>query len=399
LKQFVRISYNGESLQLRFTYLSKRYTLTVPKKHSQNTAVIDYLINLISDDLINYALDESLRKYKQVFKGETLLLSPTKYVGTSPKVSSKYSSEISVLFSQYLAATGVNLLKSKHHYATFRMIERWEEKEDAINVTLETCTRLFLQEKVAASTFNKRKNDLKKFYNWAMRRKLFEYNPFLEDIASRSLPKSIPIHHAPFSEEEVIIILNAIQNDSCCEKKNQYKHSYYYNFVKFIFHTGVRVGEACSLKVRDINLAEKTCRIHSAYGIISVNKWSIKKGIKSTKTEKSREIELSDNMCDIFLCLLVDMKPNDLVFPGPKGSIINSKNFNQRVFYPLLDMLNIERRVIYAGRHTFASHAVAQEVYLPSLQYALGHTSINTTMKYYNEFRKVPKLKIRRPGD
>lgn len=387
-QDLIKQSWNGTTLRLRFTSKGERYTLTVPRKLQNNKDLIETVQNTILSDLLLDTVDATLVKYVDLMQPQIAL----PFVETS-------STTINVpqLFQQFLKATGIDPVNSLHHYATYQMIHRWDNSPGREVLTLYNLTTFFTEEALSASTFNKRKTHLKQFYEWLIRTGKTVYNP-ITDIKSRSLPKALPDNHKPFSEGEIVQILDALRNNKCCPQKNQFKHSYYYLFVKFIFHTGARVGEACALRVRNLDLQKGTAFIEEAWGT-QTNQWKKIRNFKKTKGEDTRYVYLSHELTDELSEVVQDRKGSDLVFPSPRNSVIDSSNFNDRVFFPLLRELNIPQRVIYAGRHSFASLAVKQEVYLPSLQYQMGHRSINTTMKYYTQFRQPPSFNMNRPSD
>lgn len=294
------------------------------------------------------------------------------------------------LYKKYTDAVGIDLIHSLHHFSVYKMLEKW-----GYEITLESIPQRLTQEQISASTFNERKRYLGFFYDWLVRNKYIKFN-IIRDLKSRKVRTTIPDNHKPFSEHEIVSILNALKTNQFCPANNQFKHSHYYLYVKFMFHTGVRVGEASALKWSDLDLFNKTALIEHSYGRKTTG-WGSKHVIRGAKSESERTIQLTDEIVQD-LTIARHSTNSKYVFTGPRGSLIQSQNFNNRVLYPILDGLQIKRRVIYAARHTYVSLAVHQQVSLSELQQQVGHKTINTTIKYYTQFKRSPKVNISLPN-
>ena len=122
--------------------------------------------------------------------------------------------------------------------------------------------------------------------------------------------------------------------------------------------------------------------------------------MREAKSESERTIQLTPEITrDLSAVRDKTVNPQGLVFPGPKGKPIDSRNFNKRIFYPILDGLELPRRVIYAGRHSYVSLAIQQQSSLSDLQQQVGHKTINTTIRYYSLFKGTPKVNLNLPED
>lgn len=378
----VTTSWNGNTLRLRFRYAGERYALTIPSEYHNNKTLLETLSALITADILAETLDTTLDRYRSEFKLKQALL-PFK----PPVVRTSFAE----LFVNWTLRQGIVLAHNQHYSKTHELLLEWNPATPdhiARNLILLTC---------CASSFNRRRTHLLNFCDWLIRTGKILENP-IRDVRSKKSDKR-PSTREPLSMEEMTRILEALRTNSHCSSKNAFKHSYYYLFVKFIFHTGARVGETIALRVKDLDLSIGRANIHVAWGKDPARHGD-KKVFKETKTELSRRlVQLSPELCQDLAQHIFCKKPEDLVFPGPRGKVIDSNNFNDRVFFPLLKALSISKRVIYAGRHSFASAAVKQEVYLPALQYQMGHASINTTMKYYNQYKLPPGLNMQFPTD
>ncbi|MHC4696731.1 MAG: tyrosine-type recombinase/integrase [Planctomycetota bacterium] len=73
----------------------------------------------------------------------------------------------------------------------------------------------------------------------------------------------------------------------------------------------------------------------------------------------------------------------ELVFPSGSGGPTSRDNFRSRVFYKLLDKVNVPRFRFHDIRHTFASLLLAQGELLHYVKEQMGHASIQTTVDIY----------------
>lgn len=376
--KLVKVETTGKFKRIRVSFEGMRYVIAIPVQHHNNQALITQLQQVVTTDLQTFEFDTTLKKYKRFFTNPAQVQHATK-------------SDVAKLYAEYTKAVGIDLESSYHHFGTYKMLER------LASCSLENLPSVFGLQVMSPSTFNKRKTHLKQFYDWLVRIGWLRYNS-INDLKSRPVSKSLPDNHIPFTPEQIVQILNAIKTDQFCHKRNQFKHSYYYHFIKFIFHTGVRVGEAAGLRVANLNLTERTARIDTSYGH-KTKRWGKTRQFNTAKADSVRTIQLTDEICRDLTHIVDRSKSSDLVFKGPRGKPIDSNNFNDRVFFPVLDGLHIPRRVIYAGRHTYVSLAVDQQVSLSELQQQVGHKSINTTIRYYSLFRRSPNVNVTIPSD
>lgn len=90
-------------------------------------------------------------------------------------------------------------------------------------------------------------------------------NPLAEVKRKREKQKKKCSRREPLTEEEISIFLDAIRENTYCHIFSPVKHSYYYPFLKFIFHTGVRNAEAIGLKVKHVDFVNKQIEISEAF--------------------------------------------------------------------------------------------------------------------------------------
>lgn len=157
--------------------------------------------------------------------------------------------------------------------------------------------------------------------------------------------------------------------------------------VIFALHTGMRIGELCSLKWSDIDLDRRTvCVSRTVQRIrLSEQQASCKKTSLWVSTPKSvhslRTIPLSDdlikrlrqrnqNHAGQLFVLTATEKPLD-----PRTL--------QRHFKDFVNSLNLENVHFHTLRHSFATRLIELGTDVKTVSVLLGHSSVKTTLDYY----------------
>lgn len=223
---------------------------------------------------------------------------------------------------------------------------------------------------------------------WAVRSQILEDNPF------KGITIGIRVTHQneadPFTREEIATILEAFENNV--------HHRYYLPYVRFLFLTGCRTGEAVGLRWGSV-----------ANDFSSVTfKESISRGIHkpSTKTSKPRRFPCGDSLRR----LLREHKPGnaiatDLVFPNVEGSAINTATFlhntwkghknSQGIVTKLAEDGLIERyRKLYSTRATFITLALESGTSVAQVSRWVGCSSEVIHRHYYGVVEKYQPPEI-----
>lgn len=153
---------------------------------------------------------------------------------------------------------------------------------------------------------------------------------------------------------------------------------HYRGFLRFLYGTGCRWGEAVALQVQDVNLPN--VRIRRAL------KWSPdnERKVGATKTRKSnRTVVVGDVMFDDLRKACAGKAGTDLVWTAHRGGPILHRTFWSRYWLPAVSHLEPRPR-IHDLRHSHASVLLASgRVPLHVVQARLGHESIQTTVDTY----------------
>lgn len=265
--------------------------------------------------------------------------------------------------------------------AVFRMIKRWN-----IKTIYDIPERLLTDDKLGPVTFNNRLAILRRFSKWCLKKKLIKYD-ITEDLNTRKAIKTSSSKREPYSDRQIQAILEALY-------AKPYTRKYYYPYVKFMLLTGVRNGEAAGLKIGNVDFEGEYILIDKSYS----RKYNGTYKLKSTKTASGvRYIPLTPQIKEIIEPLCTK-GPDHFVFRSRYGKPIHNRNFQKRIFKPLLKKLNIPERDLYACRHTFGTIAVEQNIDILSIAYLMGHSKPRTVLDHYAKIRNRPKTLPKIPG-
>jgi integrase len=131
--------------------------------------------------------------------------------------------------------------------------------------------------------------------------------------------------------------------------------------------TGMRYGELRTMRVRDVNLRTNQISVLST----------------TSKSAKTRHIDLTDEGIDFFEAHTAGKKQGDLVLTRSNGEAW--KHGDQvRPMQEANEAAEIEPAVSFHGlRRTYGSWLAMEGVPLQMIQQVLGHQSITTTEKHY----------------
>jgi integrase len=218
--------------------------------------------------------------------------------------------------------------------------------------------------------------------NWAVDSELIDSNPFVKLFKTIKKPRSERKADEdfedikPFAAEERDAIITAFENNTYCSRfaSKDKLHSNYTAYVKFMFFTGCRPNEAIALQWKHIDIKESITTVLFEQVVIDGDDGlELRQGLK---TQKRRRINVSNRVRELLESIHPqDAKPDDLVFPSPSSKgWINTGNFSQRVWKPLLAKMGMEYRKPYNMRHTFITLASQSGSNIKDLARVVGNT-------------------------
>ena len=166
------------------------------------------------------------------------------------------------------------------------------------------------------------------------------------------------------SPEEVLAVLKAARGRSTRD----------WAMILLAYRHGLRASEACGLKLADIDMKSGSISIRRLKG--------------SLQTVQPLYPHRGQPLLDEIAALRTWLRErrsdgSDYLFTSQKGGKLDRTQFF-RLFQTVAETagLPIEKRHPHVLKHSLASHLVAGNVNLALIRQALGHRSINSTMKY-----------------
>lgn len=150
------------------------------------------------------------------------------------------------------------------------------------------------------------------------------------------------------------------------------------------FRTGMRLGELLALTWNSIDWQRKVILVNQSY----------RRGeLGYTKTRKSREVDMSDQLITT-LSTLLEKQTADAVRIGnqPLGIIFHSRgkfrsqNATRKAFKEVLKRAGLPNKRIHDMRHTFASLLLTKGAPPHYVKDQLGHSKISMTLDIYGQF-------------
>ena len=174
----------------------------------------------------------------------------------------------------------------------------------------------------------------------------------------------------PFTFDEVQQLIGAIRED-------------YRDYLIVRFFTGLRTGEINGLKWKYVDFEKNQLLIRETY---------MRGRDEYTKNDGSqREVPMMPLVREAMERHKADAAAGvEYVFVTRNGRPIDTVNFTNRVWYPLLRHLGLDRRRPYQTRHTAATLMLASGEAPEWIAKILGHTTTEMLFRVYSRF--VPNL-------
>lgn len=196
-----------------------------------------------------------------------------------------------------------------------------------------------IKKRLAPDTLNRKLDTFNIAWEWLLDSGYILVNPWSKLPRQKCGKKASP---KPFNKAEIIKILAAFESDEF--------YNHYTNFVKFLFGTGCRIGEAIGIRWQDIDLES---------GKIAIAEQITSRQRKPAKAGSIREFYLSPGIKALLMGMRADVNPAaDLIFLSKTGKPIDARNFRERAWNAVLARSGVTYRKPSNTRHTFCSHAL-----------------------------------------
>jgi integrase/recombinase XerD len=228
-----------------------------------------------------------------------------------------------------------------------------------------------IESQYETTTINKKINSLQSFNNFLMRNNYT--NEIVVDLRKDRMKlafgseKQVEV----FSEKQVERMLFYIQNH---EKVNQRDKM----IILLLMYTGVRVSELCDIKIKNIDFLTNHVKIHGKGG-------------------KIREIPLKTEVVEVIKEYLVNRadspyNESDCLVLGQRGALKRDAINTLLEKYSEELELGIKLKP-HTFRHTFCTRLVSKGVPITTVSKLAGHSSIETTAKFYINSSKEEKMR------
>lgn len=218
-------------------------------------------------------------------------------------------------------------------------------------------------------------------------------NPFNVKMASLIVNDTEEI--TAYTNEEIKLLLDFFKHDKYARR--------YLNVFIILLGTGLRISELCGLTANDIDV-DNMC-IHVTHQMIDKDMSVKDYCIGAPKTSSGvRDVPISD---DVYKALQDAVRTRPLfirepivdgysgfIFLTTQGNPCAAQRFDRgfksaykrfKNIYPQTTITNIRPHRL---RHTYCTNLVQKGVDLKTIQYLMGHASIETTLKIYTHTNK-----------
>ena len=173
------------------------------------------------------------------------------------------------------------------------------------------------------------------------------------------------------------------------EKRKLIQYCYNENSLKSIgilisLYTGIRIGELCALKWKNINLKEDTITITKTLQRVYENNGTHIL-IDSPKSYSSiRKIPINKKLHNLLYALneINNYNKESYFLTGLTDKFIEPRNY-QYTFKNILQKIQLPIYNFHILRHTFATDCISINMDVKSLSKILGHSNVNITLNKY----------------
>ena len=237
-----------------------------------------------------------------------------------------------------------------------------KQQIDLLNVQSKDIMKFLVEEKsrkISSKTLAREVVAIRQFYKYLRDEKQLDFNP-TDKIETPEVMRAIPDH---LTLEEINELFDHIKEDNIYELRDKC-------IFELLYSSGLRISEACNLKIEDVDLENMSLTIEGKGGKARLVPFGEKAlNIIQKYLEKSRPEILKARKCDY-------------IFVSKKGSFINRKSV-WRLLNLYIKRTGIQKKVTpHTLRHSFATHLLENHADLRSVQELLGHIDISTTQIY-----------------
>lgn len=340
-----------------------------------NYPIVARIALQIDLDLHNDCFDSTLEKYREAFKPKTYLrVVPSPVPILEPRPETQL--DLLQLWDKYSLYMKPQLAETTYQKDYVRKYRNHIAKLPTKSLENSVEIRDYLLGNVTGNAAKRVLTYLSACCSWALKSKLISTNPFVEMAEDIKLKKKDTDSIDPFTASERDTIIKAF------EEHPNYCH--FVSFVKFLFMTGCRTGEAIALTWGNVSPDCKVITFSESYDCGT-------KIRKNTKTGKSRKFPCNDSLQKLLISIRPETpSPTAQVFYSPTGLIINNTRFTNQVWRggrngqkiykgivtELVTQGAVERyRCPYTTRHTWITLALESGLSVSQVAKLAGNSS------------------------
>lgn len=263
----------------------------------------------------------------------------------------------------YSKNTSISYIDDIYSLVNFLDIEQFGDLETVTSRIARFYTAT-LHERYTPKSIARKISSLRSFYNFLNREELIKINPFI-DVELPKQEKKLPKFIYP---EEIESLFNSINTTKPIGKRDKL-------ILEFLYGTGVRVGELCNIKVKDIDFYQDLVLIHgkgSKDRLIPIHNLLSKELKEYILTTRAEFLKRSNN------------KENDTLLLNFKGTSLTQRGVRliiKRIIDNSEETFSLSPHKL---RHSFATHLLDNGADLRSVQELLGHSNLSSTQIYTN---------------
>ncbi len=227
-----------------------------------------------------------------------------------------------------------------------------------------------MDERIARSTFNRKRSTLRSLYKFLLAYDIIQINP-MDHLAAVKKGKRLPVY---IDEDKLDTLL---QTEDFVTDFNGMRDLL---MLEMLYGTGMRLSELIHLQHKDIDAGRKQISI-------------------TGKGKKQRSLPLLDSLLDTYnkYCLEkrreYDLKASNYVFVTDKGEQLYPAFVYRRVRKYLGRVTTKTRKSPHVMRHSFATHMLNRGADLNAIKELLGHSSLSATQVYtHNTIEKIKQI-------
>ena len=272
---------------------------------------------------------------------------------------------------------GISPYTVRGYMTDLKRFAAWFEKTNGEPMHLRDVTpvdvrdyKAYLQtvKKFKPATINRRLAALRAYFYWSIDEGLIKENPVR--VRNVEEPQTAP---RSIGEREYHRLLRAVQKGG--SKRD-------IAIIQMLRHTGLRVGELCSLDLEDIVMSERKGKVI----------------VRSGKGRRYREVPLNLDVRRALQEYLSDERPEvdtPNIFIGQRKNGLTEVAI-QDIVRKYAEVAKLEGVTPHVLRHTFAKSLIDKGVDLVTVQQLMGHQRIDSTARYTKPSKRDLEVAVSR---